>query len=416
MINISENNTSSSIGYKTSVLIFALAILFWAIFDSTMQYITPLLIQQQGFSTSMIGLIIGFSSVVGAVFDFFIYKVFKNTDFRRLLLTMFAIGFFYPLILWQSKSIWLFLFAMSIWGMYYDLYRFSAFDFVARFVKRKHSASSFGKIQVFKSLGGIIAPIIIGFVVADRISWQPFMVGWAALLVALVFLLLLIYAMQQKGDKNNLPEPVVKKRRLILEFNLWRKLGGILRPVLVMAFYYQIIDSFFWTLIPLYALASHQQQYGGLFLAAYSLPALIAGWFVSRITRKYGKKRSAYVSLLTGSLILSLFFFINNPFALILCVFLSSSFIKFTHPVINSSFADYINDAPQVEIEIEALEDFSSNIGYIIGPIAAGIMADVFGMPAAFSVLGLIGAIVAAILLVFGPKYIIVNKVPQQTI
>ena len=151
-------------------------------------------------------------------------------------------------------------------------------------------------------------------------------------------------------------------------------------------------------------------------MAAYSLPALIAGWFVSRITRKYGKKRSAYVSLLTGSLILSLFFFINNPFALILCVFLSSSFIKFTHPVINSSFADYINDAPQVEIEIEALEDFSSNIGYIIGPIAAGIMADVFGMPAAFSVLGLIGAIVAAILLVFGPKYIIVNKVPQQTI
>lgn len=147
------------------VLVFAVVIMFWAIFDSVMQYITPLLIQEQGFSNTAIGLIIGFSSVAGAAFDFFIYKIFKNTDFRRIILVMFAICFFYPLLLWQTKSVWMFLFAMAVWGIYYDLYGFGAFNFVAKYIKRKDSASSFGLIQIFKSAGNIIAPLIIGLLV-----------------------------------------------------------------------------------------------------------------------------------------------------------------------------------------------------------------------------------------------------------
>jgi len=144
-------------------------------------------------------------------------------------------------------------------------------------------------------------------------------------------------------------------------------------------------------------------------LAAYSLPALIGGWFVGSLTNRYGKKRTAYVSLLIGSLILSTFSFADNPVMLIVVVFTASFFIKITHPVMNSSIADYINDAPQVEVEIEGLEDFSTNVGYIIGPIAAGILADLFGMQAAFGILGLIGAILAVLLLIFGPKHIIID-------
>ena len=81
-----------------------------------------------------------------------------------------------------------------------------------------------------------------------------------------------------------------------------------------------------------------------------------------------------------------------------------------THPVMNSSFADYINDAPEVEMEIEGLEDFSTNIGYIIGPIMAGFAADLFGMQQAFGIIGIIGAYLAIWLLIFAPKHIILDK------
>jgi len=111
------------------VLIFALVVMFWAIFDSSMQYITPILMKEQNFSNTLIGVIIGFSSVAGALFDFFIYKVFKDTNFRRVILVMLAICFAYPLLLWQAKTIWLFLFVVAIWGIYYDLYRFGMLNF-----------------------------------------------------------------------------------------------------------------------------------------------------------------------------------------------------------------------------------------------------------------------------------------------
>lgn len=395
-------------------VLFASVILFWAIFDSTMQYITPLLIEEQGFSNTMIGLIIGFSSVAGAIFDFFIYKIFKNANFRRMILAMFVLCFGYPLLLMDAKSVWLFLFAMAVWGIYYDLYGFGAFNFVAKHIKRKNSASSFGAIQVFKSLGNIIAPLVIGFIVIENVDWRSFAFGWVALAIGFVLFIYLTVVVRKKDPIEDLDVNNQRRRNLFVELRLWRKLGVLLRPILIMTFYYHIIDAFFWTLIPLYVESINSQQFGGLFLAAYSLPALLAGWFVGSVTKKYGKKRTAYVSLLIGSLILSGFAFVNSPILLVAIVFSAAFFIKMTHPVMNSSITDYVNDAPQVEVEIEGLEDFSTNVGYIIGPIAAGIMADIFGMQAAFSLLGLVGVVIAIGLLMFAPKHIIIKTKPSD--
>lgn len=398
------------------VLVFAVVVLFWAIFDGVMSYITPLLIKQQGFSNSEIGLIIGFSSVAGALFDFFIYKIFKNTNFRRLILGMFIVCFAYPLLLWQAKSIWLFLLAMSVWGIYYDLYGFGVFNFVAKYIKRKNNSSSFGVIQVFKSLGNIIGPLIVGFVIVGSVDWRSFVFSWIALAMGFVLFIYLFFMIRGHGVIGNLFQQQLIHRDIFAQYRVWRKLGGLLRPVLAIAFYYRVIDAFFWTLIPLYVVSTNYQQLGGLLLAAYSIPALIAGWFVGSLTNKYGKKRTAYSSLLAGSLILALFFFIHNEIVLVLSIFLASFFIKLTRPVTFSSFADYINDAPLIEIEIEGLEDFSANLGYIFGPILAGILADLFGIQSAFGVLGLIGSVLAITLLIFGPKYIIITNQSAENI
>lgn len=398
------------------VFVFAVVVLFWAIFDGAISYITPLLIQKQGYSNSEIGFIIGFASVAGAAFDFFIYKIFKNTNFRRLILAMFVICFAYPLLLWQTKSLWLFLLAMSIWGVSYDLYGFGIFNFVAKYIKRKNSPSSFGIIQVFRSLGNIIGPLVVGLLIVNSVDWRSLAFSWFALFVGFIFFIYLFFIIRGHGVISNLFKQPLTHRDILAQYHVWRKLGGLLRPMLAIAFYYRVIDAFFWTLIPLYAVTTSYQQFGGLLLAAYTVPALITGWFVGSLTRSYGKKRTAYASLLAGSLILALFFFIQNEIVLVLSIFLASFFIKLTRPVVFSSFADYINDAPLAEIEIEGLEDFSANMGYIFGPILAGVLADLFGIQSAFGVLGLIGAVLAITLLIFGPKHIIISNQSAEII
>ena len=56
--------------------------------------------------------------------------------------------------------------------------------------------------------------------------------------------------------------------------------------------------------------------------------------------------------------------------------------------------------------EIEALEDFSFNLGYVIGPISAGILSDMIGITGAFTALGMTGFVVAIILIKVTPKSI----------
>jgi len=62
------------------------------------------------------------------------------------------------------------------------------------------------------------------------------------------------------------------------------------------------------------------------------------------------------------------------------------------------------------EKEIEGLEDFYTNLGFVIGPILAGVIADKMGNQTAFSVLGVFGAMMALLLFKITPRQINVLK------
>jgi len=61
------------------------------------------------------------------------------------------------------------------------------------------------------------------------------------------------------------------------------------------------------------------------------------------------------------------------------------------------------------------LKDFFFNIGYIIGPIAAGIIADTVGAMQAFSVLGGPGILFAGILFFIMPETYETSPGSQET-
>ena len=100
---------------------------------------------------------------------------------------------------------------------------------------------------------------------------------------------------------------------------------------------------------------------------------------------------------------------VANPWWQLILVFLSSMFISLASPSIDGAYADYISEAPQVEGQIQGLEDFAFNIGYVVGPILAGILADIFSIPIAFSILGFIGLFLAVVLLRFTPTSIVIK-------
>ncbi len=52
---------------------------FFTLFDGTVSYTAPLAMSQIGLSKTMLGMIIGTSSIFGAIFDFVLSKMLTNT-------------------------------------------------------------------------------------------------------------------------------------------------------------------------------------------------------------------------------------------------------------------------------------------------------------------------------------------------
>ena len=387
--------------YAVSIMIF-----FFAIFDGIFSFITPIYIVQQGISESMMGIIIGTSSIAGLLFDFILCRVLKDTKYRLIYLVVFVICMIYPLVLYQAKSALIFIIAMALWGLYYDLVNIGNLDFITRTSKAKEYSSNFGVLRIFLDLGYLLAPLITGFLIIEIIDYKPFVAAWVFLILAFICYFVTIFIAQQSRQKNKADKQITSDG-FLSEFKLWKKISHYIIPVLAVSFMLNIVDAIYWTIGPLLSESmSFLGDLGGLFMTAYVLPPLFVGWFVGSITSKYGKKRTAFMSLFLGSLFLMLFPVFDWPIALVVLSFLSSFCTSFASPAIAAAYADYIHETPQVEKEITTIQDSFVNIGYIIGPIMAGFSGQYLGHLTTFCLLGVLGIFVSLYLLKFTPKKI----------
>ena len=386
------------------LMAFSMVVLFYSIFDGIVSYISPLIITESGLSKTMMGLIIGSSSIFGALFDFMLCRLVTKVHFRRLLSMMFIICLIYPLVLWGAKPIWVYLIAMALWGLYYDLYSFGKFDFVGRYKREEHSVS-FGVISVFENTGYVIAPIIAGLVVGELISWRLFALAGVFIVIAFIFYVLFLLQAKRHGLHKD-RKSACRKINFFNELRLWKRIGVFIWPLLIFSMIVSMSEAIFWTIGPLYSEIFSFHGFNGLFLTAYTLPPLLTGWFIGSFTAKLGKKRTGYLSFILGSLILIPLLSVDNPYFVILIIFLSSLFVSLSWPSISGAYADYISETPEAEKEIEGVEDFFSNLGFIVGPILAGVLADHVQYSTAFAFMGLGAGIVAAFLMLFTPRKI----------
>jgi MFS family permease len=404
------------LGFKNKALYaMGFLILFWTLFDGILQYVVPLIITGEGISKTMMGIIIGTSSIAGLFFDLILCKVFKKANLRRTYIVLFAICLIYPLILWKATVVWAYILAMAVWGLYYDLFNIGRYEFVGEYIKEDQHASSFGVLSVFVSLGYLLSPIFAGLLISEVLDFKPFLASWIFLFLALIFFMLLLFLLKKQKKLSVESETItniyerIKKTKLkkYSEFYIWKRISILIFPVLLITIAINIIDSVFTEIGPL--VVEGWLNYGilsSLFLVGYLLPFIFVGWFVGLFTSKFGKKKTAIYSLFLSSLFLVPFLVISNPIILIICALFCGFFLALCDPSNRATYADYVSETKDFELEIESQADFATNFGYVIGPILAGLFADKFGDLYAFGIIGIIGLIIAIILFFITPKEI----------
>lgn len=341
--------------------------------------------------------------MAGGLFDFLLSKYLPNANWRKLYLFLFALCFIHPLILYNSKLIFVYLISMAMWGLYYDFANFGNFDFVSREIKKSEHTSSFGVLGVFKSLGYLLAPLTVGLVIGATLDVKPFILAWVFLILSFIFYILLKIYMGKNRKKVRLHR--YKPSSFALEFKLWKRIGKVIFPSLVVTYLISMHDSFFWTIGPIFSESFTQfKPLDGIFLTAFSLPPLIVGWFVGGIKKKWRGKNIPLDMFFISSILLSLMWFANNPYLLIFIIFTSSSFSTLSWFILSGHYADLIEKKQTQEKEIAGVEDFSVNLGYVIGPVLAGVLSDQLGYLRTFSALGIFGILIVLFLRKFNYK------------
>lgn len=392
---------SSRLLYLASVFIF-----FWVVFDGILSYIVPILVTQRGYSNTQMGLILASSSFAGAIFDFVLSRFLRRSGYLQTFLLVLLVSLCFPLVLWSANHIFVYLLAMAIWGLYYDLYNFASYDFVSRNLEGGHNHSSqFAIIELFRSVGNIVAPVFAAWLIIDQVEFSNLTISYVFLVIAAILYLFLVISSPTRH--LHLPPVKIKPPSFSQTVFLWQKIGRILLPVLSFMVTLQVFDAIFWTIGPLFSESfPNFPHFSGLLMVLYSLPSLFTAWKIKGFTSRFGQKHTAYFTLLVGSLLLLPIGYISSPVIILLLVFVSSIATSITWPAIEGAIADYVSETSVYKSEIEGLTDLSTNLGYVIGPILAGVLSDKFGVSHSFTALGIINTLTILVLFVVTPKQI----------
>ncbi len=387
-------------------------VFFFSIFNGIVAYLTPLALAERGFSGTAAGFIYAFSSIAGAIFDLMLERLFSNTHWKRMFLWMFVFATFFPIVLWQARTFLVFLCAMALWGIYYDFYTYGRFDYSGRLPRTQH-VGVWGRFNAAQAAGFVAAPFLVGLVLASPLDARPYLLSFAALLIA--FGIYGSLARKEPLANASMPSPArsAASVRLPASWSRWLATAKKLFPVLALTIGLNVVDSFFWMLGPLVSqMFSKITATEGILLSVYFLPSLMLGLVVGPLTQKFRKKKTAYATFGIGCAFLCLLpsVFSFGFFPLLILVFTSSAGLSLSWPALNGAYADYIKENPHLEKEIESTEDFASNSGYIIGPLCAGIFFDLFGSIEAFAVVGFLGVLLVAVLARLSPKQITFDK------
>ena len=393
-----------------TVLFFSTILFVISFADALMSYVSPIFIEDQVQSTFLMGIIFAFSSFVGIICDILFPKLFTNqTHFFFLKVTVLTAIAFPLTFIFFPQHILTILFAMAIWGVYYELNTFSSFEFVHSYVHISEHAKTWGIMQAFQSGAYALAPLLAtqllltGYI--DLFTTVLFSLG-IALLFTIIFRL---FFMKKKHTHRTILSPV---KTWITEAHIWKLLFKKVWPLLLLQLLVNTIDASFWTIGAIYMHEiSQKHALGSLFLTSYIVPSVLVGLFLSKIPVTFGKKRIALISTALTGVGLSSFYFIQEIPVLLVVTFLASTFLAIAVPEIKATFEDYISRLKTSNSEMIGMQSSSASLAYVLGPIIATFLATATTIKTAFSLIGVLVLVTALYLLVITPKKI---RMPQK--
>lgn len=392
------------------VLTVSVILFFVYLGDAILSDWVPSFLQVALGGSLFMGLVFSFSSVVGFVTDLVFPQLLRKFKARRLILLAIAANLIFSgILIWTTAWSWLvlFLLAMAVWGVYYELLWFGSAQFVSDNVPTESRSGVWGVLSVFKSLAYFIGPIVGSWLAISRGNMTTVVV--AASVVCVGYVIWVLTSKKEKIHEREI-EPM-EKFDIGEELGYWKVLFVHVWPVLLISLTMGLIDATYWTTgAVLSDIMARGGLLGGLFLPAYMLPPIFMGVILAKWGVYKGKKKIAEIFLLFAGVFLALLGLRESLLSMLLLSFLTGVALSIAWPMVDAVYSDILARMGTERKHMVGLSSSTTSLAYIIGPITAGFISSRVGERMTFVVMGALTVVVAIVLLFSTPRKL---RLPQ---
>lgn len=389
-----------------------LAVLFFLYLgDAIVSDWVPVYMQETLGGSLWMGLMMSFSSLMGFLADLVFPQLFRKVSERRMVMLAISSVFMGAgVFLWTTHFplVSLFLLGMGIWGLYYEFLNFGLSTYVARVAPIADRSGVWSLAGVVGSIAYCIGPLIG--------SWLFVWKGNLIIIFVYAFLALIAYVVWLlvgfgKKKEIEIGEKEVEKFDVVEEIGYWRVLFEHVWPILLISYLLGVVDATFWTTgVVLSETLLKTNWVGGLFLSAFTMPAIFLGFVVVRLGIYKGKKKIAEKFLFLAGLFMVGLGIFNSVIVMIVLALLVGAMMSIAWPLSSAVYSDILARMGKEQKHLMGMSSSMVNLSYITGPVVAGLLASVLGEKMTMMWIGVFVATVALVLLFVTPKKL---RLPQ---
>ena len=377
-------------GYRPLFSI-VLIMFLWTVGSGVLWFLLPCIIEGFFSDVRVVGLVIALPNIIALLVDLpagdMVDKVGRKRSlvFAFAMLMLLGLGFMYI-----SSGLHAVMFLVGL-GLVYQIVYISALAQVMDVSPRRDYSKFLGVEMSFIHLGFSLGPILAGVVIS---LFGFSMIATVSVTYALFCLLALLATMKLLKKEDNrltfvesVKSVVLKDKLVIKELLNFGKLRGTGLVILFLTFIFTFFDGAVWLIQPLYYTKfSANPLYGGIIMAAFVIPLVLFEVPAGALADKIGRRNVLFVGLMTAGAFSILFSYSTSLITLVLTAFMATCGLAMAWPSSEGIISEKSSSSDRGGLI--GVWSLAYDLGYVVGPLTAGLIAAYAGEKNVFVVLG----------------------------
>ncbi|HHQ45433.1 MAG TPA: MFS transporter [Candidatus Altiarchaeales archaeon] len=356
-------------------------------------FLLPQIIESITHNIALVGILLAIPGVTAILVDAAVGELADQLGRKRIisvgliLLTLLALSMHFvetttPLILF-----------LIFLGMLYPTVFYPIIAYIMEHAKDRESSTVMGAGMSFAQLGFGLGPVLAGiaYYLMNTKGQTIFAVIYAlACICALAATTMLLKKSRRKsGLRESLKKLVFEDKLFLKQAGDFSRLPNHGLPIILSTLLVSTYDGVAWMLEPLfYTTVTDNPVWGGIILSAFIIPLILFETPAGYLADKYGRKNILYTGFFIAGVMTWLFAYSKSPLEMFAFAFTASMGIAMTWPAIEGMLARHSPENRKGALV--GVWGSSLDLGYVIGPVLAGIIASKTSIQYTFRLLGIV--------------------------